>query len=287
MQLTTALAEAVPVDAHKAIGYEVIARRFVIWVDGEEVTAVDLSDRVSEDSWRVRTIRIGYGLAVQQVMDPLPDASTITTFVFDDTTGELLAELATPNEDMAVPIGPNRLALGDVDFSARITDLEGLTIHRIGRFGHAIAGFALAENGDLLVGLADGSIHRHDAETLELEQSLIGPPAAILQILPFEGGFVTSHFGGEVVKWYDGEDRPAGTIHGPAGLAGFSAVSLDETEVFVPEPGRVVRVPLGRAAFIAEACRRAGSEVDRQAWSAVTATDPAIVEELCAESLAE
>lgn len=279
------------VDADTVVGYEIEERRFVVWTGGKRTAEVDLSDRVPEGSHRGRTVRVGHGLAAQLVLQEPPDFTTMRLFVFDAESGELLADLAVPDGRTAEPVGPDRVALADAGFGARIIDLSGEAVHRLEPFGHPISVFTVANNGDLLVGLGDGSIHRHHGRTLERFQSLTGPPSGVWQILPIEGGFVTVHQNGDVVKWYDrdgsgsgggsgGGGRPV-VVHAGRGIAGFGSVSADGKSVLMPVPGQIIRVPIDRETFVAEACRRAGTDIDLQAWRALTTTDPQAVVDLC------
>ncbi|MBT8217792.1 MAG: hypothetical protein KJO17_13145, partial [Acidimicrobiia bacterium] len=174
-----------------------------------------------------------------------------------------------------------RLLLADVDFSARLVDLDGSTLHEFGPFGHGIEAMSPAGNGDLLFGLGDGSIVRHDADSFAETLTYVGPPSAVMNILPFDGGFVSQHFDGDIVKWYDESTEPAGTLFVGSGFAGFSSLNEDGTAVMAPEPGRVVRVPLSIDAFVDEACARVGPVVDETTWSAVTGSPPGDALEVC------
>lgn len=283
-ELTDSRTEHRHLDAHTVVGYEIERRRFVVWEDGVRTVEVDLSDRVPEGSDRGRTVRLGHGLAAQLVLQEPPDFDTMRLFVLAAATGEVLADLAVPDGTLAVPITSDTVALAERDFEAVVMDLGGELVRELGRFGHPITAFGQTSDGDLLIGLGDGTVHRHDASTYSPVGSVVGPPAAVVQILPFEGGFVTLHSNGDVVKWYDGQDAPAGVLHRGTGFAGFGSVSRDGSSVLVPETGRVVRLPLDRGVFIAEACRRAGVDIDLVAWRSITGADPEGIRELCESS---
>lgn len=271
-------------DAETVIGYEIERRRFVIWTNGVRAVEVDLSDRVPVGSDRGRTVRLGHGRAVQLVLQEPPDFDTMRLFVFAANTGEVLADLEVPDGTLAVPIASDAVALAEADFGVVILNLDGDVVRELDRFGHPITAFGQASDGDLLVGLGDGTLHRYDASTHTPVRTVVGPPAAIVQILPFASGFVTLHSSGDVVKWYDGQDAPAGVLHRGTGFAGFGSVSRDGSSVLLPETGRVVRVPLDREVFVAEACRRAGDEIDLVAWRSITGADPKGIGELCEAS---
>ncbi len=272
-ELGRTLAELRPVDTSRIVGYEQRRRHFGIWTDGVRTSDVDLTDRFSEETDRVRTVRVGHGLAVQLVFEPA-DFDTVHMLVFDDRTAEILLERPVPGIVTAEPIGPDRILLADLDFLAQIIDLEGTPVHQFERFGHPVAAAEQASDGSILIGLADGTIGRHNPETFEPEVTHVGPPSAVQQFIVFPGGFVTYHEDGQVVKWYDGSLEPAGIIHDGGGWWGFGALSDDGSSIYIPEQGRVVEIPLGLDGFVAEACRRAGAVVDGESLAAITGSAP-------------
>lgn len=265
------------IDGTTTVGYDLLARTYLVWENGAKTIEVDLSGRGPTVPESARSIRIGAGLAaisLVQDSDGPPDVDTSHLLVVEATTGRLLLDMAVPGVHLVEPVNDRQLLLADVDFSARLVDIDGQTVHRFGAFGHGIEAMAAADDGDLLFGLGDGSIVRHGHGSYQATMTYVGPPSAVMAILPFEAGFITQHLDGDIVKWYHESSEPAGTLFVGSGFAGFSSLSRDDTHVLVPEPGRVLAVPVSIDAFVAEACRRAGSTIDEAAWAAVTGSAP-------------